>query len=48
MRMRKKEASVGEHAWAAFEAEALPHADQLFRVAMWFELNVGLTEIRRS
>src|SRR5580704_1765233 len=23
--------------WAAFEAEALPHADRLFRLAMWFE-----------
>lgn len=23
--------------WAAFEAEAMPHADQLFRLAMWFE-----------
>ena len=25
--------------WATFEAEALPHADRLFRVAMWFERN---------
>jgi RNA polymerase sigma-70 factor (ECF subfamily) len=24
-------------AWAAFEAEALPHVDRLFRLAMWFE-----------
>jgi RNA polymerase sigma-70 factor (ECF subfamily) len=23
--------------WTAFQAEALPHADQLFRLAMWFE-----------
>ncbi len=23
--------------WAAFEAEALPHADRLFRLALWFE-----------
>ena len=23
--------------WAAFEAEALPHLDRLFRLAMWFE-----------
>jgi len=23
--------------WAAFEAEALPHAERLFRVAMWLE-----------
>jgi len=28
-----------EHAWAAFEAEALPHVDRLFRLAMWFERN---------
>lgn len=26
-------------AWAAFEAEVLPHADRLFRLAMWFERN---------
>ena len=26
-----------DHAWAAFEAEALPHADRLFRLALWFE-----------
>ena len=25
--------------WSTFEAEALPHADRLFRVAMWFERN---------
>lgn len=25
--------------WQAFEAEALPHADRLFRIAMWFEAN---------
>jgi len=23
--------------WAGFEAEALPHVDSLFRVALWFE-----------
>src|SRR5689334_5655728 len=28
-----------DHAWAAFEAEALPHADRLFRLALWFERN---------
>jgi len=28
-----------DHEWAAFEAEALPHADRLFRLAMWFESN---------
>ncbi len=26
-----------DHVWAAFEAEALPHADRLFRLALWFE-----------
>ena len=25
--------------WTAFEREALPHADRLFRLAMWFERN---------
>src|SRR5260221_8750511 len=23
--------------WTAFEADAMPHADRLFRLAMWFE-----------
>src|SRR3984893_10868550 len=27
------------HAWAAFEAEALPHVDRLFHLALWFERN---------
>ena len=26
-------------AWAAFEGEVLPHAERLFRIAMWFERN---------
>jgi RNA polymerase sigma-70 factor (ECF subfamily) len=26
-------------AWSAFEAEVLPHADRLFRIAVWFEGN---------
>ena len=26
-----------ERVWTAFEAEALPHLDRLFRLAMWFE-----------
>lgn len=26
-------------AWAAFETEVLPHADRLFRLALWFERN---------
>jgi RNA polymerase sigma-70 factor (ECF subfamily) len=28
-----------ELAWAAFEAEAMPHADRLFSLAMWLERN---------
>ena len=32
-------ASDTDSAWAAFEAEALPHVDRLFRLAMWFERN---------
>lgn len=28
-----------DSAWAAFEGEVLPHADRLFRLAMWFERN---------
>ena len=28
-----------ERVWAAFEAEALPHVDRLFRLALWFERN---------
>ena len=32
-------AATTDHAWAAFEAEALPHVDRLFRLAMWFERN---------
>ena len=32
-------AATSDHAWAAFEAEALPHVDRLFRLAMWFERN---------
>jgi len=29
--------AADEREWAAFEAEALPHVDRLFRLAMWFE-----------
>jgi RNA polymerase sigma-70 factor, ECF subfamily len=31
-------------AWAAFEGEVLPHADRLFRLAMWLERNRGDAE----
>jgi RNA polymerase sigma-70 factor, ECF subfamily len=31
--------TVDDNVWAAFEAEALPHVDRLFRLAMWLEQN---------
>ena len=31
------DSEVRQAAWAVFETEALPHADTLFRMAMWFE-----------
>jgi RNA polymerase sigma-70 factor (ECF subfamily) len=38
--MLKQTASGGDsEAWSAFEREVLPHADRLFRLAMWFERN---------
>jgi RNA polymerase sigma-70 factor, ECF subfamily len=38
--MVKKAASRDvSDAWAAFEGEVLPHADRLFRLAMWFVRN---------
>jgi RNA polymerase sigma-70 factor (ECF subfamily) len=30
---------AGDQAWSTFEAEALPHVDRLFRLALWFERN---------
>jgi len=36
---RKSAPAAADHMWAAFEAEALPHLDRLFRLAMWFERN---------
>lgn len=30
--------------WARFEAEAMPHSDRLFRLAMWFERNRSSAE----
>jgi len=36
---RKPAPPADDHAWAAFEAEALPHVDRLFRLALWFERN---------
>jgi RNA polymerase sigma-70 factor (ECF subfamily) len=29
--------AADDHLWATFEAQALPHVDRLFRLAMWFE-----------
>lgn len=29
----------GSESWSAFESEVLPHADRLFRLAVWFERN---------
>jgi RNA polymerase sigma-70 factor (ECF subfamily) len=37
--MAYKPAIADEQLWAAFESEALPHADRLFRLAMWLERN---------
>ena len=34
-----KKRNDGETTRAAFEAEALPHVDRLFRLAMWLERN---------
>src|SRR5690349_24882869 len=31
--------SEARRLWPVFEAEALPHIDSLFRMAMWFERN---------
>lgn len=36
---RQSATPVGEQTWSAFEAEALPHVDRLFRLALWFERN---------
>jgi RNA polymerase sigma-70 factor, ECF subfamily len=36
---RQAAPAATDPAWAAFEAEALPHVDRLFRLAMWFEHN---------
>jgi RNA polymerase sigma-70 factor (ECF subfamily) len=33
----REDQQPGRTAWAAFEAEAMPHVDSLFRTAMWFE-----------
>ncbi|MEO8076236.1 MAG: sigma-70 family RNA polymerase sigma factor [Acidobacteriota bacterium] len=35
--MRNHDRTSSPHAWIAFEAEAMPHVDRLFRLAMWWE-----------
>src|SRR3954468_5404052 len=36
---QKSATAAADPGWAAFEAEALPHLDRLFRLAMWLERN---------
>src|SRR3954467_3201202 len=36
---QKSATATADPGWAAFEAEALPHLDRLFRLAMWLERN---------
>jgi RNA polymerase sigma-70 factor (ECF subfamily) len=35
----RDDSNARQAAWSRFEAEALPHAGSLFRMAMWFERN---------
>src|SRR5262249_1590014 len=37
--VEKSAPATADQVWSAFEAEALPHMDRLFRLAMWFERN---------
>jgi len=37
--VQKRAGAATDHEWTTFEAEALPHVDRLFRLAMWFERN---------
>jgi RNA polymerase sigma-70 factor (ECF subfamily) len=37
--MEQPPALPASSAWSAFEGEVLPHANRLFRLAMWFERN---------
>ena len=36
---QKSATAAADATWTAFEAQALPHLDRLFRLAMWFERN---------
>ena len=35
--MHERDSNVSDGSWTAFEAEAMPHVDRLFRLAMWWE-----------
>lgn len=35
--MRHRDPDSSDGLWTAFEAEAMPHVDRLFRLAMWWE-----------
>ena len=35
--MRDRDSDSPDALWTAFEAEAMPHVDRLFRLAMWWE-----------
>src|SRR5918997_231357 len=35
--MRDRDLDSSDGLWTAFEAEAMPHVDRLFRLAMWWE-----------
>ena len=35
--MRDRDPAKPDEIWAAFEAQAMPHVDRLFRLAMWWE-----------
>jgi len=42
--MRNRDVVSSTDSWAAFEAEAMPHVDRLFRLAMWWERDRGEAE----
>jgi RNA polymerase sigma-70 factor, ECF subfamily len=42
--MRDRDPGSPDELWTAFEAEAMPHVDRLFRLAMWWERDRGEAE----
>jgi len=42
--MRHAHPNSSDGLWTAFEAEAMPHVDRLFRLAMWWERDRGEAE----